>query len=67
MFNKIIVYVLLIACSLLISCDQDGPAEKVGKSLDDATHDTKKSLEDTGEAIDESINDAKRAVEDASD
>jgi hypothetical protein len=39
----------------LTSCREEGPAERAGKAIDNATNDAKEAAEDAGDAIEEAF------------
>jgi hypothetical protein len=42
--------------ALLVGCDKEGPAEKVGEKIDNAVEDTKENLQQTKETIQDKLN-----------
>ena len=60
-----------------VACQEEGPAEKAGRAIDDAAENVQENvqeltedegtLEEAGEAADEAVEDAMDAVEDATD
>jgi predicted small lipoprotein YifL len=56
---SIIISAALVASALLIAipgCDNKGPAEKAGASIDNAVEKTGDQIEKTGNAIKDSVN-----------
>ncbi|WP_152051469.1 hypothetical protein [Tautonia marina] len=55
------IVTLLAAITLGVGCDQQGPAEQAGESLDNAAQDVQETLdpqgpaEETGEAVDDAL------------
>jgi hypothetical protein len=60
-----------------VACQEEGPAEKAGRAIDEAAEDVQENVEElteeeghlekAGEAADEAIDDAMDAVQDATD
>lgn len=55
---KTIMLMLCFSGSLffIMGCDQEGPAEKAGKSVDESTERVGEQLEQAGENIQDSVN-----------
>ena len=51
----------------LAACEEDGPAENAGESIDNATDDASNSMEDAGEDMQDSMEEAGDEMEDAAD
>jgi hypothetical protein len=47
----------------LSACEKEGPAEKAGKAIDEATSDAADSLEDVGDRMEDEIEEAKEEIE----
>jgi nucleoid-associated protein YgaU len=47
------------------SCEQEGPAEKTGKSVDEAVEKTGEKMEEAGEAAEERLEEAHEANQEA--
>jgi len=51
----------------LASCEQEGPAEKAGKNIDEAVEEMQEKAEDTGDKVMEQVEEATDKVEEAAD
>lgn len=51
----------------LIGCEQEGPAERAGESIDETVDDVRDRIDEAGDSIDDMADDARDAVEDAAD
>jgi len=61
--NRIITLSMIILLSFaLAACEQKGPAEKAGESIDNAVEDIKDGGEDLGNAIEDACEDAKEGA-----
>lgn len=59
--KKILIAVLFGCLSLaIVSCDQRGPAEKVGENIDKGIEKTGNAIEEAAEEVNEKIKDAKQ-------
>ena len=66
--KKILIAVLFGCLSLtVVSCDQQGPAEKAGEEIDEGINNTGEAVEDAGEAVEETVEDVNEDVKDATD
>ena len=67
--NKInYLFVTVVMCTLtlmLTSCQQDGPAEKVGKNVDQTLEEAGKKIDKTSDAIKDKVNNAAASLDDA--
>ena len=64
--KKILIAVLFSCLSLtLASCDQKGPAEKVGENIDKGIEKTGEAIEEAGEAVEEAVEGANEKIKDA--
>jgi hypothetical protein len=62
---KLIMMIFLLACSTwLIGCEKEGPAERAGENIDEATEQAGERLEESGEEARENAN---RALERSGD
>jgi hypothetical protein len=58
--RKAVLFSILLAGSMTVACEQEGPAERAGKDIDKATKDTGKAIERAGENIQDAARDAQR-------
>jgi hypothetical protein len=67
--NKVLISSSLAASAwLLIGCvDDEGPFERAGEEIDEATEDIRTQGEDTANQIDDAIDEARESAEDAAD
>jgi hypothetical protein len=64
--KKSLITVLLGCLSLtVVSCDQKGPAEKVGETIDKGIEKTGDAIEEAGEAVEDAAKDANKKIKDA--
>jgi hypothetical protein len=64
--RKILIAVLFGCLSLtVVSCHKAGPAEKVGKSIDEGIEKTGDAVEDAGEAVEDTAEEINEKVKDA--
>jgi hyperosmotically inducible protein len=62
------IFIAVVMCTLtlmLTSCQQDGPAEKAGKNVDQTLEEAGKKIEKTGDAIKDKVNNAAASLDDA--
>ena len=57
------IFILLVFAP--VACEQEGPAERAGKKIDEALEDTAEKIEETGETIKEKAKEAKEEVKEA--
>ena len=54
--KKILIAVLFGCLSLaVVSCDEKGPAEKVGENIDKGIEKTGEAMEEAGEAVEKAV------------
>ena len=58
--RKVVLFSILIAGTMTVACEREGPAERAGKNLDHAAKDTGKAIERAGENIQDAAKDAAR-------
>ena len=67
--NKIAYFFMtVVMCTLVLmltSCQQDGPAQKAGKNVDQILEEAGKKIEKTGDAISDNVENAAAALDDA--
>jgi hypothetical protein len=51
-----------LALSLTAACHEEGPAERAGRKIDDATHDAGDAMKDAGEKARDKMGDAGRTL-----
>jgi hypothetical protein len=51
----------------LAGCEEEGPAERAGKRLDNAMDDMRNQADDAGEEVEEALEDAQRKFDEAMD
>ena len=52
----------LAAVSLTVACHEEGPAERAGRKIDDATHDAGDAMKDAGDKARDKMGDAGRTL-----
>jgi len=63
--KKILIAVLFGLLSLtVVSCDQKGPAEKVGENIDKGIEKTGEAIEKAGEAVEEAAEEVNEEIKD---
>lgn len=63
--KKILIAVLFGCLSLtVVSCDQQGPAEKMGEKIDKGVEKTGKAIEEAGEAVKEAAEEVNKKIKD---
>jgi hypothetical protein len=61
--GKILVPIIMgLAMNLTAACHDEGPAERAGRKIDDATHDAGDALKDAGEKARDKTGDAGRTL-----
>ncbi len=65
--TKIMMTALLIACLsfAVVACESEGPAEKVGESIDGGIENTGEAVEDAGDAVGDAAEETQEKVKDA--
>ena len=63
--KKALLISLMASFVALTACEKDGPAERAGEAIDNATDNSKDALEDAGDNIQDAADDAADAVKDA--
>lgn len=63
---------LLLLCGILLAlsfaaCKKEGPAEKMGKKVDEAVEQTKEKMEETGKAMEEATEESAEKMEEATE
>lgn len=64
MRTKMSLMILILTALLISACEREGPAERAGKAIDDATEEVRDAA---GDAADDLANAAEDACEDAKD
>jgi len=61
-----LIYALIVTLGILmVGCEEKGPMEEAGETVDDAMSKAGETAEDAGDAINDAATDAGNAVEDA--
>ena len=61
-------FITIVMCTLVLmltSCQQEGPAEKAGKKVDQTLEEAGKKIEKTGDTINKKVENAAASLEDA--
>lgn len=53
---------LLLSGLFLVACEKDGPAERLGESIDDATDELRDSGDDMADALEDACEEVKEGV-----
>ena len=62
MKNLLALFVAAILALTVVACEQKGPAEKAGESIDNAVEDIKDGGKDLGNAIEDACEDVKEGA-----
>jgi predicted small lipoprotein YifL len=64
--NRLQIMVTLgLALSMLVGCEQKGPAEKAGEKVDKAVDQAGKTMEKAGDKIQDAAKDAEKKIKEA--
>jgi len=64
--NRLQIMVALgLALSMLVGCEQKGPAEKAGEKVDKAVDQAGKTMEKAGDKIQDAAKDAEKKIKEA--
>jgi hypothetical protein len=58
--RKAVLFSILVAGTMTVACEREGPAERAGKDVDRAAKDTGRAIERAGENIQDAARDASR-------
>jgi hypothetical protein len=64
--NRLQVMVALgLALSMLVGCEQQGPAQKAGEKVDKAVDQAGKTMQKAGEKVEDAAKDAEKKIKEA--
>ncbi|HEC74118.1 MAG TPA: hypothetical protein ENI26_07065 [Methylophaga aminisulfidivorans] len=61
--RALLVMLAFSSFGMLTACDNEGPAEKMGKEIDNSVEDAGDAIEDAGDSIEDAADDAKDEME----
>lgn len=62
MSNKLTLSLFVLLAAMISGCEQDGPAERAGESVDNAAERVQEAGKDLGNSIEDACEDAKAGV-----